>query len=113
MNKSLQSSTVREIEKYVSALNEQGLGLNLEGTSRQLKVENVLEKFRFITYNDTRNLEHNIAQQFDALKGFENRFVVVDEAHNLFRSKSGSSEQPNENSRGQVLYKLFMTYESL
>lgn len=73
----------------------------------------MLDLFKFITYNDTRNLEQNVAHQFAALKGFENRFVVVDEAHNLFRSKSGGLDQPVEGTRGQVLYNLFMHYDSL
>ena len=68
-----------------------------------------MDKFRFITYNDTRNLEKNIVQQFNALSGFENRFVVVDEAHNLFRATG--NEDPK--SRGNVIFNLLTQYESL
>ncbi len=69
----------------------------------------MLEKVHFVTYNDTRNLENNLAQQFNALSGFENRFVVVDEAHNLFRAKN--NDEPS--SRGNILFNLLMHYDSL
>lgn len=69
----------------------------------------MLDRVRFVTYNDTRNLEKHLLHQFNALSGFENRFVVVDEAHNLLKSKS--SDDPE--SRGSILFNLFMQYESL
>lgn len=90
-------------------LNAARLDLGLEPTNKPLAVERVLEKIRFVTYNDTRHFEKNLVSQFNALSGFENRFVVVDEAHNLFRAKS--SDDPS--SRGNILFNLLMTYETL
>ncbi len=90
-------------------LNSAGLGLDLLPNRESLSLERVMERVRFVTYNDTRNLEKNLAQQFNALSGFENRFVVVDEAHNLFRSKGGEALD----SRGNILFNLLMQYETL
>ena len=108
-NKSLQDKTREEVVSYLRRLNSNSLGMNLRPSGTSIDIEKTLKLIHFVTYNDTRNLEKNLVHQFNALSGFENRFVVVDEAHNLFRSKG--SDDPK--SRGNVLFNLLMNYDSL
>jgi hypothetical protein len=61
---------INEIGKYVEQLNKAKLGLDLQPRKEALDEEDVRKQFKFITYNDTRNMQKNLAQQFDTIAGY-------------------------------------------
>jgi hypothetical protein len=83
----VREKTIEEARNYLAKLNERRLGLCFEKRETPIDVDQLMDdSFEFLVINTPKDMEDQYQYEHFNSGGWDDKFVVVDEAHNLFRS---------------------------
>jgi hypothetical protein len=105
--KSLQTNFRRTIEKFVALMSP-----GAAGDALAAKKAEAVRRFKFVSL-DAYNMATQVARATSGAEGsgtLNNRLLIVDEAHNLFR---GVINSPSEKTNARRLYEMVMAARNL
>lgn len=105
--KALQKNFIHTIEEFVRMINPE-----LSGDALEAKQAAAVRRFKFVSI-DAYNMASQVAKATTGSEGsgtLNNRLLIVDEAHNLFR---GIVNSPSEKTNARRLYEMVMGARNL